>query len=161
MRKKSSNPAFEVRSSAIHGHGVFAVRRIRPGTQIVEYTGERVSNAEADRRYASDNGSPHDHTVLFALDDDMCIDAGRGGNAARFINHSCNPNCESVEENGRIFIEAIRNIQPGVELTYDYQLTGPMPRVRAERERYACACGAPNCRGIMVAPGRSRRATPA
>ena len=83
---------------------------------------------------------------------DVCIDAGVHGNDARFINHSCDPNCQAIEEEDRIFIEAIRNIQPGAELNYDYAMSGTMPRTKAERELYACRCGAANCRGIMLAP---------
>ena len=147
---------FKVNSSGIHGKGAFAVRRIRPGTRIIEYVGQRISNEEADRRYAKDD-APHHHTFLFSVDNNICIDAGRRGNDARFINHSCNPNCEAVEEDGRIFIEALRNIQPRAELTYDYSLTGPNPRTKIEIARYACYCGSANCRGTMCAPRAKRR----
>ncbi len=144
-----STPYFRVRTSRIHGRGAFATRRIRKGTRIIEYQGERITNEEAERRYP-ENGARHEHTVLFALNDRFCLDAGRHGNSARYINHSCYPNCETIREGDRIFIYAIRNIQPGVELSYDYYLTGPRPRSRDEWSRYLCFCGSPNCRGTML-----------
>jgi SET domain-containing protein len=146
--EKMRRPLFEIRVSPIEGRGAFALRRIRKGTRIIEYTGDRVSHTEADRRYA-DNGKVHRHILVFVVDSNTCIDAGRHGNEARFINHSCDPNCETIEDHGRIFIQAIRNIQPGVELSYDYNLTGSRPRTKQEKAEYACHCGAPNCRGYM------------
>ncbi len=137
-----------VKRSPIHGRGVFAATRLRPGTQIIEYTGERVTQDEIDRRYgvASEDG----HTMLFALDDGMTIDATRRGSIARYINHSCEGNCRSVSEGNRIFIEAAKNIQPGTELTYDYQLLVSGRVTRAEREAYACHCGVKRCRGMLL-----------
>jgi uncharacterized protein len=144
-------PLVQVRRSRVHGNGVFALRRIRKGTRVIEYTGERVSHKEADRRYEMHD--PHDnHTFLFILDERTVIDAGVGGNEARFINHSCEPNCESVIENNRIYIYATRTIEPGEELAYDYQIQreeGDPPNVDAI---YGCRCGAPACRGTMLAP---------
>lgn len=131
------------------------MRRIRKGTRIVEYVGERVPHSVGDQRYP-DVGQRHYHTFLFAVDDEICIDAGRQGNDARFINHSCDPNCQAVDDGGRIFIEALRNIQPGAELTYDYSLVGPRPRTKADKARYACFCGSENCRGTMLAPFPAR-----
>src|ERR1700694_705516 len=111
-------PLFEVRHSAVHGYGVFAARRIRKGTTVIEYLGERVSHAEADPRY--EDKDPNDnHTFLFTVDARTVIDAGVNGNEARFINHGCDPNCESATLNKRIFSAAIRTIQPGDELSYD------------------------------------------
>jgi uncharacterized protein len=142
---------FEVRSSSIQGMGVFALQRIPKGTRIVEYTGERVSHEEADARYDED-AMEHPHTVLFTVDKKTVIDAGVGGNAARFINHSCSPNCEAVTDQGRIFIDALDDIQPEEELTYDYHLEYS-GRYRAEwRERYACHCGSFACQGTMLLP---------
>src|SRR5215471_8509738 len=113
---------YAVRHSAIHGRGVFAARKIRKGTCILEYKGRRSSWDEAMERPDSDPADSA-HTVLFELDDGRVIDARVRGNAARWINHSCDPNCESYEdEEGRVFIEALRTIQPGEELSYDYQL---------------------------------------
>jgi uncharacterized protein len=146
-------PLFEVRRSRIHGRGVFALRRIRKGTRIIEYLGDRISHAQADRRY--DEHDEHDnHTFLFSVDRGLVIDAGVGGNEARFINHSCGPNCESVIERRRVFIDAIRDIEPGEELAYDYQIgreRGDPPNVD---EIYACRCGSSHCRGTMLWPPR-------
>jgi hypothetical protein len=142
------NPYVVVRSSKIHGRGVYAARRIRKGTRIIEYVGDRISHEEADARYDSrpDDG----HTFLFVVDDDICIDAGVGGNAARFINHKCDANCETIIEDKRVFIEALRTIQPGEELGYDYQLTWESTDDPEELALYRCLCGAPNCRGTML-----------
>jgi hypothetical protein len=146
-------PPIEVRDSPLHGLGVFATRRISKGTRIIEYLGERVSHAEADRRYESKE--PGDaHTFLFIVDARTVIDAGVGGNEARFVNHACAPNCESVIENRRVFIDSVRTIQPGEELTYDYQIqreAGDPPDVD---EIFACRCGTESCRGSMLWPPR-------
>ena len=144
-----ANPLYVVKRSKIHGRGVYAARRIRSGTRIIEYVGDRISHEEADSRYemkADDDG----HTFLFVVDDDLCIDAGVGGNAARFINHKCDANCETIIEGRRVFIEAIRTIQPGEELGYDYQLTWESTDDPDELALYACRCGAANCRGTML-----------
>ena len=144
-----ANPLYVVRRSRIHGRGVYAARRIRSGTRIIEYIGDRISHEEADSRYemkADDDG----HTFLFVVDDDLCIDAGVGGNAARFINHKCDANCETIIEGRRVFIEAIRTIQPGEELGYDYQLTWESTDDPEELKLYTCRCGAANCRGTML-----------
>jgi hypothetical protein len=145
------NPYVLVRNSKIHGRGVYAARRIRKGTRIIEYVGDRISHEEADARYDS---KPEDdgHTFLFVVDDDLCIDAGVGGNAARFINHKCDANCETIIEDRRVFIEAIRTIQPGEELGYDYQLTWESTDDPEELKLYRCLCGASNCRGTMLDP---------
>ena len=144
-------PLYRVRSSRIHGRGVFAARRIRKGTCIVEYVGERVSHEEADRRY-EDRPIEDNHTFLFIVDKRTVIDAGVGGNAARFINHSCDPNCETVIRNRRVFIEALRTIQPGEELSYDYQIQRE-PGDPPEIDRiFGCRCGAAGCRGTMLLP---------
>jgi hypothetical protein len=139
---------YEVRRSRIHGRGVYATRLIRKGTRIVEYLGERISHEVADARYElkDDDG----HTFLFVVDDEICIDAGVGGNAARFINHTCAPNCETIIEDRRVFIEAVRTIRPGEELGYDYQLTWESTDDPDELALYACRCGAPQCRGTML-----------
>ena len=141
----------EVRRSKIHGRGVYATRRIRKGTRIIEYLGERISHDDADRRY-EDRGDDDGHTFLFVVDDDTVIDAGVGGNEARFINHSCDGNCETEIEGGRVFIEAIRTIQPGEELGYDYSLTWVTTDDPDELALYACRCGAADCRGSMLDP---------
>jgi SET domain-containing protein len=144
-------PLFEVRRSPVHGLGAFALRRIRKGTRIVEYLGERVSHAEADRRYESKDANDA-HTFLFIVDSRTVIDAGVDGNEARFLNHSCNPNCESVIENRRVFIEAVRTIEPGEEMTYDYQIQREDDDPPGIDEVFACRCGFPQCRGTMLWP---------
>ena len=151
---------FELRASPIHGQGAFATRRIRKERRIIEYTGERISSHEADRRY-DDDTMDNPHTFVFTVGPDTVIDGARGGNEARFINHSCEPNCEAVIEDGRIFIEALRNIPLGQELTFDYQLER-QGRWRKDFEaRYACRCGAPNCRGtLLIKPKRPKRRDP-
>ena len=150
------SPMFEVRPSSIHGLGVFATRRIRAGTRILEYVGEIITDDEADRRY-DDSSVPVSHTFLFGVGGGKCIDAGVGGNESRFINHSCDPNCASTQEGKRIFIEALQTIQPGVELKYDYRLDRKVPLERSWKRLYACRCGAPNCRGTLLAPLPKRR----
>ena len=150
-------PMFKVRNSRIHGKGVFALRRIRKGTRITEYEGERVSHAEADRRYEH-KADDDNHTFLFIVDGRTVIDAGVDGSDARFINHSCDPNCETVIENRRVFIEAIRTIQPGDELSYDYQIQREPGDPDDIDEVFACRCGAAGCRGTMLWPAEPRRA---
>jgi uncharacterized protein len=158
MSKNGREPLYVVRNSRIHGRGVFAVRQIRKGTRIVEYTGERISDKEADRRYDDTKMKRH-HTFLFTLDSKTVIDGAikKGGGDASYINHSCEPNCEAVITGKRIFIHALRTIEPGAELAYDYQYerTG---RNDAELERfYVCKCGAPNCRGSIMKPAKKKR----
>jgi len=88
-------PRIVVRNSRIHGRGIYAARVLKEGERVIEYRGERISWKEADRRPPSDPNDPH-HTFLFALDDGKhVIDGGSGGNVARWINHSCAPNCET------------------------------------------------------------------
>ena len=147
----SQQPLFEVRRSAVHGLGAFALRRIRKGTRIVEYLGERVSHREADRRYEGKEANDA-HTFLFIVDSRTVIDAGVDGNEARFLNHSCNPNCESVIENRRVYLEATRTIEPGEEMTYDYQIQREDDDPPGIEEVFACHCGFPRCRGTMLWP---------
>ena len=147
---------FEIRQSSIHGRGAFATRRIRPGTRIVEYIGERIDQDEADRRYDDDAMEQH-HTFLFTLDDGTCIDAAEGGNEARFINHSCDPNCEAVIEGKRIFIYAKRRIPEGQELLYDYQYEYQDDYTKQDEQFYACRCGSPKCRGNILLPKKKKQ----
>jgi uncharacterized protein len=147
--KHAASPLIEARNSRIHGRGVYAIAPIRKGTRIIEYLGERISHDEADRRYEN-KGDDDGHTFLFIASNRTVIDAGVNGNEARFINHSCAPNCETVIENSRVFIDAIRNIRPGEELGYDYQLTWESTDDPAELALYACRCGAKKCRGTML-----------
>lgn len=150
-------PAFVVRGSRIHGRGVFAARSIAAGTRIVEYKGERITTEEAMRRHGRDPDNPH-HTFFFSLDDGRMIDGDAGGNNARWINHACEPNCEAREENGRVFIYALRDIRPGEELGYDYGLVIEERQTAAVKRDYACHCGAQTCRKTMLAPKRKKSA---
>lgn len=150
---------FEIRPSRIQGLGAFAISIIRKGTRIIEYKGQRISPTEADRRY-DDDASEHPHVLLFSVDKRTVIDAGVGGNEARFINHSCEPNCTAVTEKRHVYIEALRDIAPGEELLYDYNLTRSDDDAADLAQRYACHCGASTCRGTMLAPfdGAKKRA---
>jgi hypothetical protein len=151
-----TSPWIKVRNSRIHGKGVFAARRIPKGTRVIEYLGDRVTHAEADQRY--DGHDPNDnHTFLFIVDRKTVIDAGVRGNAARFINHSCDGNCESVIEDRRVFIEATRDIAKGEELGYDYEIGREKDDPPNVDEIYACRCGSPKCRGTMLWPARDPR----
>lgn len=142
---------YVVRTSRIHGRGVFAAAAIRKGAKIIEYRGERVDWDEAVQRPDTDPDNPF-HTFFFSLDDGRVIDANVGGNAARWINHSCAPNCESEEDDeGRVFIHALRRIAKGEELTYDYRLKVDEDLTRKEFAYFACRCGTPECRGTMLA----------
>jgi len=153
-RASATARPYIVRRSAIHGRGVFAARTIRKGADIIEYRGQRITMKEADRRPDSDPDNPY-HTFLFELDDGRVIDAAVRGNAARWINHSCAPNCEPYEDDeGRVFIAAKRTIRKGEELGYDYQLNVDGRVSKAMREAYACRCGTPRCRGTMLAKKR-------
>jgi uncharacterized protein len=154
----------EVRRSNVHGMGVFALKPIAKGTRLIEYVGERVSHQEADSRYEEKDATDA-HTFLFIVDSRTVIDAGVGGNDARFFNHACNPNCESVIEAKRVYIETTRDIAPGEELTYDYQIQREKDDPENIDEVFACHCGAPNCRGTMLWPTkrpepRKRKAKP-
>jgi uncharacterized protein len=142
-----------VRRSPIQGRGMFALRPIRKGARVIEYVGERISHREADRRHTSEDGwSPH--TMLFTVDGKTVIDATDEGNSARWINHSCRPNCEAVDDGGRIYIEAIRDIRPGDELTYDYNLLLDEPHTPAAKKAHPCRCGALRCRGTLLGQKR-------
>lgn len=145
---------FEIRRSPIQGLGAFATRPIGKGTRLIEYTGERITTDEADARYPDDESQARHHTFLFAIDDDVVIDAAVDGNEARFINHSCAPNCDAVIDDARIWIEAIRDIAPGEELAYDYAFVLEERHTPAAKRRYPCSCGARTCRGTILAKKR-------
>src|SRR5271156_3432588 len=156
--RRPKTPLFEVRHSRVHGYGVFALRRIRKGTNIIEYLGERVSHELADVRYASKD--PTDgHTFLFTVDAKTVIDAGFNGNEARFVNHGCDPNCQTVQIGKRIFIEALRTIRPGEELAYDYRIQRDADDPPNIDDVFRCLCGAKNCRGSMLEARPKKRAT--
>jgi hypothetical protein len=141
----------QVRRSGIHGKGVFALVAIRKGETLVEYKGEVISWEEALRRHPHDPSQP-DHTFYFHIDDGRVIDGKHGGNSSRWINHSCAPNCEAEDDDGRIFIKALRHIKAGEELFFDYQLVIDERYTAKLKARYACWCGAKRCRGTMLAP---------
>lgn len=147
-KAKKAVRSYVVRSSGIHGKGIFATRPIKKGTRIIEYKGERITEAQADKRYEDDDSN---HTFLFLLNNDMVIDATYGGNSARWINHCCQPNCEPEEEDDRVYIHARRDIKPGEELSYDYQLVIEEKHTAAVKKFYACRCGAKKCRGNFLA----------
>jgi uncharacterized protein len=147
-----SRSGFDIRQSPIQGLGAFATRFIPAGTRLIEYAGERLTPAEADARYPEDGG-PH-HTFLFAIDDGIVIDAAVGGNDARFINHSCDPNCDAVVDDDRIWIETIKDVRSGEELAYDYAYELEERHSPAAKRRYPCSCRSPNCRGTILTKKR-------
>ncbi|MBS0315659.1 MAG: SET domain-containing protein-lysine N-methyltransferase [Proteobacteria bacterium] len=145
----------QTRRSGVHGKGVFALQPIAAGETIIEYTGEVITWKAAQARHPHDPNDPN-HTFFFHIDERHVIDAKVGGNSARWINHSCDPNCEADEQQGRVFIKALRDIRAGEELNYDYGLIIDeryTPKLKAE---YPCWCGAKNCRGTLLAPKRRR-----
>ena len=149
--KAATGQPFVVRSSRIAGRGGFATRDIRLGERVIEYLGERVTHAVADARYDDHAHATH-HTFLFAVSRQTVIDAAVDGNDARFLNHSCDPNCEAVIERSRVFIVAIRKIRAGEELTYDYAFTRDGTETDEEEfTRYGCRCGTTKCRGTILA----------
>lgn len=150
---KSAGRMYVVKTSAIQGRGVFADRIIRKGELIGEYTGERITEKEADRRYPFDDDERH-HTFLFRLDNGKIIDALHGGHPVRFINHSCDPNCEALEEDSRILISALKKIPKGQELAYDYNFVLDERHTPKAKAQYPCYCGSKKCRGTILASKR-------
>jgi hypothetical protein len=150
-----SGRRIQVRRSGVHGRGVYAIRPIKKGETIIEYKGEMITWKQAERRHPHNPKDP-DHTFFFHIDEEHVIDANVRGNAARWINHACNPNCESDvdEERYRVFIKALRNIKPGEELFYDYGLVLDERYTPKVKKQFACRCGARGCRGTMLAPKR-------
>jgi SET domain-containing protein len=137
----------------VHGKGVFALQDIAEGEDLIEYVGEVISWAEAERRHPHDPQNPN-HTFYFHIDEDHVIDGLHGGNASRWINHACAPNCEADERGGRVFIRALRSIAAGEELSFDYGLIIDERYTAKLKAEYACWCGADECRGTMLAPKR-------
>lgn len=158
-RKPGSKPGrasrggllFALGPSPLHGRGAFATVPIRRGTRIVEYTGERITHDEADARYDDEAMEKH-HTFLMIVNRRWVLDAAVGGNEARFINHSCDPNSEIVVERGRVFIDAVKDIAPGEEITYDYSFEREEGDDEVAETRYPCRCGAANCRRTILTP---------
>ena len=162
---KTAGRRLQIKRSGVHGKGVFALQALRAGERLIEYTGEVIPWSEALRRHPHDPAHPT-HTFYFHIDDGHVIDAKFGGNASRWINHSCAPNCEAEETpEGRVFIQALRDIAAGEELFYDYGLVIDEPHTPELLADYPCHCGAPHCRGTLLAPApapaqppRARRA---
>ena len=154
---KTSPEKVEVRKSQVHGRGVYAVAPIRKGERIIEYTGKHMPWAYAMDLPARDPDDPY-HTFFFSLDNGDVIDAGRGGNDSRWINHSCDPNCETTEEDDRIFIYAKRTIRPGEELFYDYKIVPAERRTKKLEKEFGCLCAAAKCRGTMLEPKEEAKA---
>ncbi|MFN6115237.1 MAG: SET domain-containing protein [Flavobacteriales bacterium] len=146
------------RRSKIHGNGVFAVAPIRKGEHIVEYKGRLITHDQADEQYHGDVASGH--TFLFTLNDQWILDANVKGNVARWINTSCEPNAiafvheEKMKnpdpKNDRVIIEALRSIEPGEEIFYDYGFEFDLPYTKELLKTWACRCGSKKCRGTML-----------
>ena len=144
----------QVRRSGVHGKGVFATVDLAAGETLIEYAGEVISWDEALRRHPHDPAQPN-HTFYFHIDDGHVIDGGVGGNSSRWINHSCEPNCEAEEDwRKRVFIHALRDIKAGEELFFDYGLVVDGRYTAKLKAEYACHCGSAHCRGTMLAPKR-------
>lgn len=150
---KPDSRRIQVRLSGVHGKGVFALRAIAAGQRIIEYTGERIDWPEALARHPHDPAEPN-HTFYFQLDDEFVIDAKVGGNAARWINHACDPNCEADQDVNRVYIRALRDLHPGEELFYDYGLVIDERYTPKLKKAYECRCGSKKCRHTLLAPKR-------
>ena len=155
---KTSPEKVEVRKSGLHGKGVYATASIRKGERIIEYTGEHMPWDDAMDLPPRDPDDPY-HTFFFSLDNGDVIDAARGGNDSRWINHSCDPNCETTEEENRIFVYAKRAIRPGEELFYDYKIVPAERRTKKLEKEFGCLCGSANCRGTMLEPKEEAEAS--
>ena len=152
---------FEIRTSPIQGLGAFATEPIPAGARLIEYAGERLTPQAAETRYPEARGEGEGegeggrhHTFLFAIDDHVVVDAAVNGNLARFLNHSCAPNCDAVIDDDRIWIETLHDIAPGEELCYDYAYVLPERHSSRAKRRFPCSCGALTCRGTMLTKKR-------
>ena len=147
-----------VRRSPIHGNGVYAAADIPAHTALIQYKGRLLTHAQADRLYA--DGADTGHTFLFTLNERYIVDANVGGNSARWINHSCAPNCNAyIEEvdggrRDRVMIESLRAIKAGEELTYNYGIVLEVPHTAKMKRLWACHCGARRCTGTILQPKR-------
>ena len=154
---RMGNTKAVVRTSPIHGRGVVARVALTTGRRICEYAGERIDWPEALRRHPHDPEQPF-HTFYFSISDDIVIDGNAGGNFSRFMNHSCEPNCEAETVEGkdgtRVYIAALRDIPAGEELTYNYGLTRDERHTKKLKRQFACHCGSATCRGTMLSPKR-------
>lgn len=136
---EQGNEFLEVRQSAIHGTGGYARREIAAGRRLIEYVGDRISKEESSRRCEAGN------EYIFTIDEQWDLDGKVAWNPARFINHSCTPNCEAEWDESRIFINALRDIQPGEELTFNYNYD------LEDYKDHPCRCGTMACVGFIVA----------
>ena len=152
VRVKLSQPWFDIRRSPVQGRGAFAMRPIPKGTRLIEYTGERIGHARFAARHAAETKGRRHHTYLFQATRRTVVDARLHGNEAKYINHSCRPNCRAVIDRGRIFIETCKAIRAGEELAYDYSYRRAGTETAADEARYACRCGTTRCRGSILAP---------
>ena len=146
----------QVRRSGVHGKGVFAIQPIAEGESIIEYTGKMITWKQAQKLPPHNPDEPN-HTFFFHIDDKHVIDGNDGGNAAKWINHACGPNCEADEVDKRIFITALRDIEPGEELNYDYGLILEGKQSKKVEKEFACHCGTPECRGTMLAARKKKK----
>jgi SET domain-containing protein len=141
VAQTATNDFLQISKSKIHGAGAYAQRDIPAGTYIIEYVGPRIDKEEAARQCEAGN------TYVFTVDDTWDINGNVVWNPARFINHSCEPNCEAEldEEKGEVWIKALRGIKVGEELTYNYGYG------IENFEEHPCQCGASECVGYMIA----------
>ena len=151
--ERKDSRRIQVRKSGVHGKGVYAIKPLKKGELIIEYTGEVITWDEALERHPHDPSDPN-HTFYFHIDELHVIDAKFGGNASRWINHACEPNCEADDDGQRVFIKALKDIAPGTELFYDYGLVIDERYTPALKKKFECRCGSPKCRGTMLAPKR-------
>jgi hypothetical protein len=147
----AQHPDIEVRASGVHGTGVFATADLPKNTRLIEYVGEILTWAKAQKRHPHNPDDPN-HTFFFHIDDKHVIDAAVGGNDARWINHACDPNCEADEDDGRVFIKTLKKIKAGEELNYDYGLVIEGRLTKKLKAEYRCLCGSKKCRGTLLAP---------
>ena len=151
------------RLSPIHGNGVFAAKNLAKGVRVTRYRGKMLTHSQANRRYGNDADSGH--TFLFTLNEKYLLDANDGGNIARWINHSCSPNCQAwvIEDESKdlkldkIVIETKRAIRKGEELTYDYGITLEEPHTAKLKKVWQCRCGSPKCTGTILKPKNGKR----
>jgi uncharacterized protein len=153
VSKSNDSRRIQVRKSGVHGKGVFALKPIAAGERIIEYKGQIITWPEALRRHPHDPKDPN-HTFYFHIDDKYVIDAKVGGNASRWINHACEPNCKAEQVEQQVFIEALRELHPGEELFYDYGLVIDERLTPKLKKEYECRCGSPICRHTMLAKRR-------
>lgn len=149
-RGVAASRRIQTRRSGVHGKGVYAVVDLAEGELLIEYTGEVITWNEALKRHPHDPADPN-HTFYFHIDDRHVIDAKFGGNSSRWINHSCEPNCEAEVDGRRVFIRTLRPIAAGEELFYDYGLVIDEPYTAKLKAQYPCWCGAAQCRGTLLA----------